>query len=227
MKHEKQKNLAMILLAAAILAAVNVGVWLAAKHGMIAPVGNHMLWTAFAALNVISIVWAISLLGLQPLVVAISYVAGGFLAFKGVQGISGINVAEFTSAGATYAAFGALAVGNTTAKMRLTYYNKKQVPFIFIIAALLVFSAVLSSEVLGSDRGIILSAVVYPFALAGVVVGLVWTVLNRYGVGQKAARKPVVLVEEISETVEEVEEPEPSNTLKCRCRSTPPWKKRM
>jgi len=215
MKHEKHKNLAMIVVATAILAAVNLGVWLAAQHGMIAPIGNLVLWTAFAVLNVVSLVWAISLLGLQPLVVAVSYLAGGFLAFKGVQGVSGVSVAEITTAGSTYGAFGALAVCNCTAKVRLTFFRKGQAPFIFIIAALLVFDAVLNSGISSVEGSIVLNAVVFPFVLAGVIVGLVWSVLARYGIGNKPVLKPVTVISEAHvDVVEEAKEPAKSNTLK-------------
>ncbi len=214
MKHEKQKNLTMIVVSAAILVAVNLAVWLAAEHGAIAPIGNHLLWTAFVALNVVSLVWAISLLGLQPLVVAISYVAGGFLAFKGVEGMSGINVAEITTAGATYGAFGALVVGNSTAKVRLAFFKKGQVPFIFIIAALLVFDAVLNSEISSADGSVMLNAVVFPFVLSGVIIGLVWSVLNRYGIGHRVDLTNGAISTEHPDAVEEVEEYEESNALK-------------
>jgi hypothetical protein len=214
MKHKKRKNLTMIVVSAAILVTVNLGVWLAAKQGAIAPIGNDLLWTAFVALNVISLVWAISLLGLHPLVVTLSYVAGGFLAFKGVEGMSGISVAEVTTAGATYGAFGALAVGNCTTKVRFAFFNKGQVSFIFIIAALLVFDAVLNSEISSADGSVILNAVVFPFVLAGVIIGLVWSVLNRYGIGQKVDLAHGAIAVEHPNTVEEVEEAEEANTLK-------------
>ena len=217
MKHEKQKNLSLIMLSAAILAAVNMGIWLAAQHGTIAPIGDHFLWIAFAVLNVASLVWAISLLGLQPLVVAIAYVVGGFLAFKGVQGIDGIHVAEITSAGATYGAFGALVIGNYTTKVRLSYFSKRQVPFIFIIVALLVFNAALNSDISSTDQSVILNAVVFPFVLAGVIIGLVWSVVNRYGIGHKVDLSGGVIAVEQPAVVEEsyeVEEHETSNMLK-------------
>ena len=214
MKHDKQKNLIMIVVSAAILAAVNLGVWLAAQHGAIAPLGDDALWTAFAVLNVVSLVWAISLLGLQPLVVAISYAAGGFLAYKGVQGISGIQVAEITTAGATYGAFGALVIGNYTTKARLSFFSKKQVPFIFIIAALLVFDAVLNSGISSAEGRVVINAVVFPFMLAGVIIGLGWSVLNRYGVGHKDELPPVAITIEQPAAGEEVEKQEASNTLK-------------
>jgi hypothetical protein len=218
MNAEKQKHLALIIVAAAILVTVNVGIWLAAKHGAIASIENLGLWTAFAGLNVVTLVWAVSLLGLHPLIVALSYVAGGFLAFKGVESIPNINLAAITTAGATYGAFGALTVCNFTAKVRLAFFNKRQVPFIFIIVALLVFDAVLSSEISSADGNVVLNALVFPFLLAGVVIGLVWSTLNRYGIGCKvepargmlAVRQPDTMVDEL----EESEEPEESNTLK-------------
>jgi hypothetical protein len=214
MKHEKQKNLTLLVISAAILVTVNLGVWMAARHGAIAPIGDHFLWTAFAALNVVSLIWAIGLLGLHPLIVALSYVAGGFLAFKGVQGISGLHVAELTTAGSTYGAFGALVIGNYTAKVRLDFFSKKQVPFIFIIVALLVFDAVLNSGISSAGGSVILNAVVFPFVLAGVIIGLVWSVLHRYDIGRKIELSPVTVVAEHPVAVEEVEEVEETNTLK-------------
>lgn len=218
MKHKKQNNLTLIVVSAAILVAANLGVWMAAKHGVIAPIENHALWTAFVVLNVISLVWGISLLGLHPLVVTISYVAGGFIAFKGVEGMSGISIAEITTAGATYGAFGALAVGNCTARVRLAFFNKGQVPFIFIIAALLVFDAVLNSEISRADESVILNAVVFPFVLAGVMIGLVWSILNRYGIGDQVDLAPGAIAvehaDEHTDAVEEVDAPEESDTLK-------------
>jgi hypothetical protein len=218
MKGNKQKHLGMIFAAAAILVAVNLGVWLAAEHGAIAPIGNPGLWTAFAVLNVVSLVWAAGLLGLHPLVVALSYVAGGFLAFKGVEGINGINIAEITTAGSTYGAFGAIAVGNLTTKVRLPFFSKRQVPFIFIITALLVFDAILSSEITRADRSVVLNALVFPFVLAGVIIGLVWSVLNRYGIGDRVnPRHAKVAVEHpgaVKEEPEESRKPEESTTLR-------------
>jgi hypothetical protein len=183
MNRIKEKNTAMIAISAVILLAANLGIWMAAKEGAIAPVSNSGLWGGFLVLNAISIMWAIVLLGLQPMVVSLSYVAGGFLAYKGVEGLSGISVAEVTTAGATYGAFGALAVGNLTAKVRLAFYNKKQVPFIFVIVGLLVLDAVLNSGISSAGGRVILNAMVFPFVLAGVIFGLIWTVLNHFGVG--------------------------------------------
>lgn len=180
----KQTNLIMIAATAVILVAVNLGVWIAANKGAIVAIDNMLLWSAFVALNVVSILWAVSLLGLQPLVVAISYVAGGFLAFMGVKGMGGISVAEVTTAGATYGAFGALAIGNATTKVRLAFFNKGQVPFIFIIVGLLVIDALLNSGISSAGGSVLLNAVLLPFIIAGVIVGLIWTALNRFVIGQ-------------------------------------------
>lgn len=189
--------------AAAVLLAVNVGVWLAASKGAIAPIDNMMLWGGFVVLNVVSILWAISLLGLQPLVVSLSYVVGGFLAFKGVRGMEGINVAEIATAGATYGAFGALAIGNATVKVRLAFFNKGQVPFIFIIVGLLVVDAGLNSQVSTAGGSVLLNAVVFPFVLAGVIIGLIWSVLNRFGIGHKPS-EVIAMADAAAETLEAV-----------------------
>ena len=175
----------MIAVAAAVLVALNVGVFMAAGNGAISPINNIVLWGGFVALNVTSILWAVSLLGLQPLVVSLSYVAGGALAFLGVRGMTDISVAEITTAGATYGAFGALAVGNATAKVRLAFFNKGQVPFIFIIVGLLVVDGVLNSQVSSAGIPVLLNAILIPFVVAGAVVGLIWGGLNRFGIGKK------------------------------------------
>ena len=190
MLNDKHKNMAMIALAALILGGANLIVWMGVKQGVIAPAGNSVMWNGFIILNAASILWAVTLLGLQPMVISLSYVAGGLLAYKGVQGMGGVSVAEVTTAGATYGAFGALAVGNLTAKVRLAFYNRKQVPFIFIIAALLVLDAVLNSGVSRAGGNVILNAVVFPFVLAGVIIGLVWSVLVRIGIGRNPVVRP-------------------------------------
>ncbi len=208
----KHKNMAMVTIAAVILLLANLGVWMATQKGIIEPVANKMLWGGFVALNMASILWAVTLLGLQPMVVAISYVAGGFLAFKGVEGMGGISVAEVTTAGATYGAFGALAVGNATTKVRLAFYNKAQVPFIFIIGALLVFDAALNSGISSAGGNVILNAVVFPFVLAGVIVGLVWSILIRFGIGHNPVQEPA-RAHNVADTAVAVEKDD-SNMLK-------------
>jgi hypothetical protein len=202
----KTLNVGMIVIAAAVLVALNVGVFIAAGNGVISPINNMVLWGGFVALNIASILWAISLLGLQPVVVSISYVAGGALAYFGVRGMSDISVAEVTTAGATYGAFGALAIGNATTKVRLAFFNKGQVPFIFIIVGLLVVDAVLNSQISSAGTGVLLNAVLIPFAVAGVVIGVVWSLLNRLGIGttpkEVLAAKSAVLVQADSVAVE-------------------------
>ena len=159
---------------------------MAAGSGAMTPINNLLLWGGFVVLNVVSILWAISMLGLQPVVVSLSYVAGRALAYFGVREMgSEISAAEITTAGATYVAFGALAVGNATAKVRLAFFNKGQVPFIFILIGLLVLDGVLNSQVSRAGMPVLLNAVLLPFIGAGVVVGSVWSVMNRLGIGKK------------------------------------------
>lgn len=182
----KKTNIIMIVAAAIVLVALNVGVFMAAGSGAISPINNILLWGGFVVLNVASILWAISLLGLQPLVVTCSYVAGGALAYFGVRNMTEISVAEVTTAGATYGAFGALAIGNATTKVRLAFFNKGQVPFIFVIIGLLVVDAGLNSQVSSAGVPVLLNAVALPFIAAGVAVGSVWSIMNKFGVGKKA-----------------------------------------
>ena len=167
MKNTAQSNLIMLIIAALVLIGVNVGAWGMAEAGSIE---NVPLWGAFVVLNVISVVWAISLLGLHPLGVALSYVAGAAIAFFGTRGTEGISVTEVMTAGATYGAFGALAVGNVSTKVRLVFFQKKQVPFIFILIALLVLDAVLNSQISRAGGRVLIVAVVVPFVGAGVVL---------------------------------------------------------
>ncbi len=181
----KTNNIIMSTVAAAVLVALNVGVFMATGNGTLSPINDVLLWGGFVVLNVASILWAISMLGLQPLVISFSYLAGGALAFLGVRGMTDVSAAEITTAGATYGAFGALAIGNATAKVRLTFFNKGQVPFIFILTGLLVLDGVLNSRVSSAGIPVLLNAVLLPFIVAGVVVGLVWSALNRFGIGRK------------------------------------------
>ncbi|MBN2162796.1 MAG: hypothetical protein JXR25_15170 [Pontiellaceae bacterium] len=206
MKNNSKLNVVMLVVAAVVLLGADVSVWMAAQNGIIKSAGNTMLWGAFLALNLVSILWAVSMLGLQPLVVALSYVGGGFLAFKGVQGVAGVSVAEITTAGATYGAFGALAASNVTTKVRFALYQKGQVPFIFIIIALLVIDAGLNSGVSGAGGSVLLSAVVFPFILAGVSTGLVWTIAVRFGIGARNKKAVVAVDQSVDQSVEEVVE---------------------
>jgi hypothetical protein len=181
----KKINLMMIAVAAVVLVAVNVGVLVAGNNGSIAPVENMVLWGAFFVLNIASIVWGVSLLGLQPIVVAVSYVLGGILAYVGVRNEFNVSTAEIITAGATYGAFGALVAGNAMQKVRLSFFNKAQVPFVFIIVGLLGVDAGLNSGVSSASPKVLVSAVAIPFVGAGVVLGAIWSVLNRFGIGRK------------------------------------------
>ena len=112
MKNDAQKTILLLTLAGLVLIMANAAIFIGSRNGQIAPVNNLVLWGAFAVLSVCSLLWAVSLLGLQPMVVAFSYTAGGIMAFQGVRLIPDVNVAEIAAAGATYSAFGALVIGN-------------------------------------------------------------------------------------------------------------------
>ena len=184
MKNEAQKNILFLVMAGVVLVVLNVMILMATKNGSLAPIENLTLWGAFVVLNVSSLLWAVSLLGLQPLMIAFSYVAGGVVAFMGVRLLPEANVAEVTTAGATYGAFGALAIGNATTKVRLAFFDKKQVPFIFVIAALLLMDGFLNSSISKAGWGVVVNALVLPFVISGVIVGLIWVALARFGIGE-------------------------------------------
>jgi hypothetical protein len=179
MKNKTKHDMLLLTIAGLALVALNVEVWMASRQGVMGTIENVPLWCAFVSLNVVSVLWAISQLGLQPLIVALSYAAGGFLACLGVRDIPGMSTAEITTAGATYGAFGALAIGNITTKVRLAFFNKKQVPFVFVIVALLAFDGILNSRISHSDWNTVLNALVFPFVLAGGIVSMVWYVVSR------------------------------------------------
>lgn len=189
METDAKKNILFLALASVVLVAVNAAVWAAATDGPLAPIGNIPLWGMFVALNTVSLLWAVSLLGLQPMVVAVSYVAGGFLAYQGVKLLPGVDIAELTTTGATYGAFGALAVSNATTKVRLVFFRKGQVPFVYVVVALLAIDGILNSCVSNPGWTVVLNALVFPFVLAGVIIGLIWIVLLRFGIGQRVSRK--------------------------------------
>jgi len=189
MKTAAQKNILFLAITGLVLVMVNVAVLMGIRSGQIAPVDNTMLWGAFAVLNVLSLLWAVSLLGLQPMVVAAAYAVGGFLAFRGVRLMPDVNVAEIATAGATYGAFGALVVGNATTKVRLAFFTKRQVPFVFMIVALLLVEGLLNSRVSNAGWNVIANALVFPFAFSGVVIGLVWMVLVRIRTKRIVAKK--------------------------------------
>jgi hypothetical protein len=200
-KGAKKDSLLLVTAGAAFIAA-NLVVYMGVRSGQIAPVDNTMLWGAFSVLSICSLLWAVSMLGLQPIVVAVSYAAGGFMAYQGVRLTPEVNVAEIATAGATFGAFGALVVGNATAKVRLAFFAKRQVPFVAIILVLLLVDGVLNSRVSNAGWHVIANAVVLPFLFCGVIVGLVWRLISKRGPARKKNVK-------ISESLEEAEKPAP------------------
>ena len=177
----------MLVIAAVVFVAVNFGAWVVGGGEAIA---NIPLWGAFVVLNVVSVLWATSILGLHPLGVALSYVVGGALAYFGSKGTEGLCATEIMTAGATYGAFGALAVGNISTQVRFVFFQKKQVPFIFVIVGLLVVDAVLNSQISQAGGRVLVFGVVLPFVVAGAGIGLVWSLVNnRAGVERPAGAK--------------------------------------
>ncbi len=184
MQNGKLGNVLMISIAAVVILAADAAVWMGVRNGMVAAESNLLLWTCFMALNAVSIVWAIAMLGVQPLVVALTYIAGGFLVYKSAgEGSVGTNLAELTVAGATYAAFGALAASNLSAKVRFAFYSRVQVPFVFIIIALLALDAGLNATVSKPSINEMVKAMVVPFAAVGCVAGFGWSLLMRFALG--------------------------------------------
>lgn len=210
MKSKTHNEILLLTLAGAALVALNVEIWLLAKVGVMGAIENVPLWKAIVTLNVIAILWAVSQLGLHPLIVALSYVTGGFMAYRGVHDIPGISVAEITTAGATYGAFGSLVVGSITTKVRFVFFNQKQVPFVFVILGLLAVDGILNSRVSHSDWNTILNALVFPFVLAGGIVGMLWFVVSRLGLTRKKA--PVAVPNEEVSQIEERLDVEESDT---------------
>ena len=191
MKNDAQKNILFLVLAGLVFIAVNLAVFMGAKGGQLAPIENLVLWGSFAVLNICSLLWAVSLLGLQPLVLAFSYVTGGFLAFQGVRLLPDVNVAEVTTAGATFGAFGLLVAGNATTRVRLAFFHKAQVPFVFVMVALLAMDGLLNSRVSAAGWNVILNALVLPFIFSGIVVGFAWAMVSRFVVGQGVSRPSI------------------------------------
>jgi hypothetical protein len=184
MNNHTRKNLLYLVVAGFVLLGVNAWAWMGVQSGQLSPIDNRMLWGVFMVLNMVSLLWAVSLLGLQPLVVACAYAAGGFMAYQGVHGLADISIAEVTTAGATYGAIGALTVGNAFTKVRMAFFHKGQIPFIFVIIGLLVVDGVLNSQISGAGWSVVLNALVFPFVFSGVVIGLVWMVVLRVGLPQ-------------------------------------------
>ncbi len=196
MENTAQKNILFLSAAGLVLVVVNMAVFMGSRTGQIAPVDNLMLWGAFTVLSVCSLLWAVSLLGLQPMLVAISYTAGGFMAFLGVRLIPNVNVAEIATAGATYGAVGALVVGNATTRVRSVFFSKRQVPVVFMIIALLLVDGLLNSRVSTAGWNVIAGALIFPFVLSGIVIGLVWMVVARSHAGQGRTKKAPAALEE-------------------------------
>lgn len=196
MEKDSKKNLLFLALAGVVLVAVNAAVLTAASHGRVAPIGNVALWGTCAGLTTLSLIWSVGLLGLQPMVVAVAYVAGGVLAYQGVKLLPGVNAAELATTGATYGAFGALVVGNATAKVRLAFFRKGQIPFVFVILTLLAVDGILNSCVSNPGWGVMLNTLVLPFMLAGVLTGLIWLLLARIGLAHGISRTTAKAIDE-------------------------------
>lgn len=194
-KNDAAANILKLSLAALLLAVMNVVVWVLSAKGAIPAIGHIPLWGAFVALNIISLTWAIAMLGLRPMVVTISYVAGGGVAYYAVQGASGIPMAEAISAGAVYGAFGALTVGNLTTKVRLAFFSKPQIPFAFIVVILLVLDGMLNSQIFHADLVTLLKALVAPFVLAGGIIGVAEMMIlsSKHSTGRIHDEIPVIV----------------------------------
>lgn len=191
MNPDHRKHLAQVLVSALFVGALNLLVWMVARTGVIPPINHIMLWGALALLSVAVIPWTISQLGLQPLVISLSYVAGGLVAFRGMEGSAGIHLAEVTTAGATYGAFGAVAIGNAAHKLRMSFFDRRQTALMFIILGLLLLMSLLNSEMIGTvNSSGFLKAVVYPFALSGMAVSFGWAICVRMEAGRKSSRVP-------------------------------------
>ncbi|NNJ70083.1 MAG: hypothetical protein HKP10_02200 [Kiritimatiellales bacterium] len=182
----KKKNLVLLAVSAVALASVNLLAWVATAKGAIPPVDNMALWSSFVAIHVVSILWATSMLGLQPLVVALSYTAGGVLAFRGVANGAGAGVVEMTTAGATCGAFGVLILGHAVEKVRLAFFNRRQILFMFIMLSLLLADALLITTTASDGRAGLLKAIAIPFAVAGIPVALLWSLRIRLGFGDSS-----------------------------------------
>jgi hypothetical protein len=200
MNTDLNKNLVSLTIAAVVLVALNLLLWLGAENGQLTPIANTSLWGAFVVLDIASLIWAFSLLGLQPMVLALSYTAGGYLAYQGVQGVASVGIAEVTTAGATYGAVGAMVVGNATTKLRLSFFRKEQVPFVFMFIAVLVLNGFLNSRISNAGRPVVMSALIYPFAIAGIALGFVWVLAMR--IPSKPKRESAPAVNKLESTAE-------------------------
>jgi len=188
MKNKTDKNIVYIIIATIVLLGLNGAVLIAMQQNKLDPPESMVLWGIFAILNVVSLIWAVIVLGLHPLLLAISYVAGGALAYFGVSDLAGVNMAEAVTAGAVYGGIGALTVGNVMVKMRTIFFDKGQVPFIFIVIALLVLDGVLNTKISNATWPVFLYSMVLPFGVAGLGLGTVGLAIVG-GLNKKAFNK--------------------------------------
>jgi flagellar biosynthesis GTPase FlhF len=86
-------------------------------------------------------------------------------------------VAEVTTAGAVYGGVGALTVGNVFVKMRTIFFEKGQIPFIAIVAVLLILDGVLNTQLSSANWPVFLHAMLLPFGVGGIVLGTVGVTL--------------------------------------------------
>jgi len=188
MKNKTDKNIIYIIIATIVLLGLNGAVLVAMQQNKLDPPESMVLWGIFAILNVVSLIWAVIVLGLHPLLLAISYVAGGALAYFGVSDLADVNVAEAVTAGAVYGGIGALTVGNVMVKMRTIFFDKGQVPFIFIVIALLVLDGVLNTKISNATWPVFLYSMLLPFGVAGLGLGTVGLAIIG-GLNKKAFNK--------------------------------------
>ena len=188
MKNETNNNIIYIIIATLVLLGLNAAVFIGIQQNKLESSESLVLWGIFAIFNVISLIWAVTVLGLHPLLLAISYVAGGALAYFGVRELPDINVPEIITAGAVYGGIGALTVGNAMVKMRTVFFEKGQVPFIFIVIGLLLLDGILNTKISHSDWPVFLNAMLLPFGIAGLGLGTVGVAIVA-GLNKNAAQK--------------------------------------
>ena len=170
----------MLAATAVVLIGADLAVWAGGHYGVLRAADDMLIWIACMALGLISILWSVALLGIQPLIMAFSYVVGGVVSYFGVRNIGGIAEAEIMTAGATYGSFGMLLVSSITAAVRSTWYRRDQVPFVFMMLVLLLVDGALTGGVFGAGGRVLLRGVVYPFVLAGIMMGVVWSIIVRF-----------------------------------------------
>ncbi len=179
MEKREHTHLMLLLLAALVIVSANAAVWLAARQGIIPTIENIVLWGAFAAFSTLCTLWATRLLGLQPVLVALSYVAGGLLASLGVRGVESIGIAEAVVAGGAFGAFGSLGVGNVVVRERSAGYCRSHAALVFVLLGLLVLDGILISRVWQAGATAIINGLALPLVVVGGVCGCLWLALNR------------------------------------------------